>query len=334
VRPERRLVVGLVLGMFLLASCGDGDGPRAGVGVRSISTNVGLGVELQAAAPANTVVRLPQQRGPQEPSSTLPPFDFELPKPSNRPCPAAGPFDFPDIETGVEPEGRPVEGKLPWKLDGTVTTGAGVLTVDTFDERTIRNVEDHPSIPDAFTFEVVQENLIDERQNRGALTTRFRVVPLPAVRQEQVPNDAGKGLFIEAITFEGEDSEGNTVETTTSPVPAVQLIAFPVKDGAVIDSTGTDPATFARLTFRGEVKGKKQVDACGDRVDSWFVDAELVYQYPTGNGQTETIESNYDYGVAPQYGAMLVFEHVEAPKEGPVIRIDARVGRVPSASGG
>lgn len=332
-RRSHRLLGVLGVSLVLLSSCGEGEGPRAGVGVRSINTNVGLGVELEAVAPATVIAQKPPRRL-AKPSSTLPPLEFEIPKPTTRPCPAAGPFDFPDIETGVEPRGRPAEGEYPWKLDGEARTGSGVFEVDIFETRKILNVEDHPSIPGAFTFEEQRDTFIDERQNRVIITTRFRVVPDPAVQHEQVPNDAGKGLFIEGQVTEGKDSEGNDFRQESNFVPAVQLIAFPVKDGTVTNSTGTDPSTAAQLTINGEVKGKKQVDACGDRVDAWFVDAVQNFRYTTENGQTETIETNLDYGVAPQFGGMLVFEHIDQPREGPVFSIDFRVGRVPQQSKG
>ncbi len=331
---SKRLAGLFLVCVFLLSSCGGEDGRRAGVGVRSINTNVGLGVEVQAAAPAAILVPRPL-RSIQEPSATLPPFEFEVPPKTTRPCPEAGPFDFPALDTGVEPQGRPAAGNYDWKLDGTVTTGDGVFTVDVFETRKIHDVQDHPSIPGAFTFVQDQEFLFDARSTRGGtLSIRYRVVPDPAIQQEQLPNDAGKGLFIESFVYSEEDPQGRETRIEFNPVPAIQLLAYPVKDGTAIDSTGTDPATTAQLTVRGIVKGKKQVDACGQRVDSWFIDAEQIFRYTDDrNGQTETLGSNYDYGVAPQYGSMIVFEHIDAPMDGPAVRIDSRVGRVPAQGG-
>ena len=108
------MLVALALGVVLLSSCSSGGEGGAGVGVRSINTNIGLGVELEAAAPANIAPQVPPRRRTLEaPESTLPPFDFDVPKPMNRPCPEAGPFDFPEVETGVVPKGRPQAGSLP-----------------------------------------------------------------------------------------------------------------------------------------------------------------------------------------------------------------------------
>jgi hypothetical protein len=333
VSRHSRWFAALALGFMVLSSCSsEGDGARNGVGVRSINTNVGLGVEVQAASPANVVVR-PRER-PQEPSATIPPLDFELPKPTNKPCPEAGPFDFPELDSGVEPKGRPVAGTYDWKQDGRYTDGFGDFPIDTFDNRKILNVKDHSTIPDAFTFDVQQENFFDSRQSRGVLITHYRVVPQPAVKQEQLPNDAGKGLFIEGHTFIGKDDAGHEFERTNTWSPAVQLLAFPVKDGTAINSTGGDIGAGAQLTVAGVVKGKKQVDACGSRVDSWFINADLTFTTSDNRtGQTETFNMNYDYAVAPQYGGQLVFEHVEAPRDDPVLRVDSRIGRVPEVKG-
>lgn len=326
---KRRLCAALALGLVVLTSCSsDDDGARAGVGVRAINTNVGLGIEIEAAAPANVVVR-PRQR-PIEPNATVPPLDFNLPKPVKKACPEAGPFDFPEFDSGVEPKGRPAPGNYDWKQDGRYTDGFGDFAIDTFDQRKISNVKDHSTIPEAFTFDLSQGNFFDSRRAQGTLITHYRVVPQPAVRQEQLPNDVGKGLFIEGNTFIGEDEDGNEFERTVTWSPAVQLIAFPVKDGTAIDSTGSDLDAGARLTIQGAVKGKKQIDACGSRVDSWFVDANLTYTVSNDRtGQTETYIANYDYAVAPQYGGQPVFEKVEAPRDDPVLRVESRIGRVP-----
>lgn len=345
---RKRIAVLLMLGVVLVTSCSsdDGDGPRAGVGVRAINTNIGLGVELEAAAPANIAVpaRRPGRSIGRGPESTIPPFEFDAPKPVNRACPAAGPFDFPAEETGVVPQGRPKAGPYPWKLDGKVYLGTGVIDVDDFETRTISNVEDHPEIPGAFRYDVSQPNYADTRQGRGLTTTTYRVVPDSAVESEQVASDAGKGMYIEKIAFEGTTQDGEKFSSSITPVPAVQLIGFPVEDGAgnagsaqtgqpITTSSGVDPASGAQVTISGTVKGKKQVDACGDRVDAWFVDATITYRYPNENGQNETYEANYDYGIATQYGSLLVYEHIDAPLEGPVAQIDFRIGEVPERAG-
>ncbi len=330
---RRRSTAFLVLTFALVSSCGTGDdGARTGVGVRSINTNIGLGIEIEQIAPPNTIVQQPRQL--EVPEETIPPFEFEIPKPVNRPCPEAGPFDFPAIETGVDPVGRPKAGTYDWKVDGTYTTGTGVFKIDVFVKRTIRNVRDFDQVPGSFTYEEVQEEIV-EGQQRQTVTTLYRVTPESPINQEQVPSDAGRGLFLERYTVNAKDAQGRDIETTFDPVNAIQLLAFPVKDGATVESSGTDPNGLAELSIRGVVKGHKQVDACGERVDSWFVDAEQIFRYTDGrNGQTQSIRSNFDYAVAPQYGSQFVFVHQEVPVDAPALVIDARIGRVPERTGG
>jgi hypothetical protein len=86
-----------------------------------------------------------------------------------------------------------------------------------------------------------------------------------------------------------------------------------------------------QITIAGQIKNKKQVDACGKRVDSWFVDAtQTVRTTNPETLQTETFEGNYDYSVAPQYGSMLLYERIEAPLEGPIVSVASRIAKVPT----
>lgn len=348
---DRRLWAVLAAGAVLFSSCSGSSGSRPGVGVRSINTDIGLGVEVQLGAPANIVVETATRRRPEQrlPDFTLPPIVQPSPA-AMRPCPEAGPLDFPAIETGTEVRGRPAEGDYPWKIEGSEVGSAGVVEIDEFETRTISEVADDSSGPGAFTYKQRQTFLIDDRgASGGSITTTFRVTPVSPGQTDVTRTDAGRGLFIESIVFEGKDQEGRTITSEFSPVPAVQLIAFPVQDGdgvagatptqagstPIESSSGTDPGSGAQLTVTGKVDGKRQIDACGERVDAWFVDAAYRFTYTDDRtGQTRTLESNYDYGVATQYGAQLVFEKVDAPLDDPVIEIKSRIGQIPEAAGG
>jgi hypothetical protein len=314
------------------------------VGVRSINTDIGLGIDVGAAsAPANTVVRTQPQPGTQQPPAiTVPPFTYATPAPSLRQkCAVAGAFEFPAVEAGVDPKGRPVASNYPWKVDGSIDYGAGPVPVDSFDTRTIKDVGDVSGIPDAFRYTQVQRFLVDQR-SKGELATTYRVVPKSPAQTTRTNSDAGRGIFIESVHFKGKDGSGNAVETTFNPQPPVQLMAFPVIQGSgvagqtpqtgtpITSSTGTDPQTGTSLTITGNVKGKKQVDACGKKVDSWLTTSTQDYSYTDAStGQTQTLESRYDYAFAIQYGSLPVYEHTESPKDGPVLIINNRIGQIP-----
>jgi hypothetical protein len=178
---------------------------------------------------------------------------------------------------------------------------------------------------------------LDERRGAGALETQFRVVPTS--NTGSVPNppapappvsDTGRGVYLVSIVFKTTDDEGRPEEIRFEPSSPLQLLAFPVQNGSEINASGTDPQTGVQVTITGVLKGKKQVDACGDRVDTWFVDADERIRFVDPETlQAETIEADYDYGVAPQFGGLLLYERVIAPKDGPIITLTSRVGKVP-----
>jgi hypothetical protein len=309
------------------------------VRVEEISTNVGLGVEpVLAAAPPNIVVRKPISRPQQTfpPQRTIPPL--EIPEPVRADCPRAGDFDFPALDAGVDPNPRvrPAPGSYKYKLDGKIVTESGEVVVDEFETREITKVEDDTVTDNAFHFTVKQSDLLDERRGTGTIESVYRVVPTG--NTQNVPNppvgpgvsDIGRGVYLVSHIFRGTDDMGKPTVQRFEPSNPLLLLPFPVEDGTAITASGTDPQTGAQVTIDGQIKGKKQIDACGDRVDTWFVDATEKYRYSDPQTlQTQTIEADYDYGVAPQYGGLLLYERVVAPIDGPIITIDSRVGRVP-----
>ena len=340
-RPRRTTVI-LVCLIALVASACSSSKIKRGVRVQDVSTDVGLGVEpVLGPAPGNIVVRQPiprEQLGPIV-YPTLPPLEFETPEPAV--CPRAGDFDFPEKDAGVDPpEGvRPAEGSYKYFLDGRIESDTGAVDVAQFENRVLTDIKDDTAAPGAYTFTVQQAQLLDERVGQGKLITTYRVVPKGNFRS--VPNppapapgvsDTGRGLYLVSIRFLGTDDQGKPFESRFDPSNPLLLMPYPVVQGTDINASGTDPQTGTQVTITGVVKGKKQVDACGDRVDTWLVDAVESYRFSDPNSlQTETIEADYDYGVAPQFGGMILYERVVAPREGPIIQLEARVGAVPKA---
>jgi hypothetical protein len=331
----------LVLLAFVAVSCSN-PGIKRGVRVDEVNTDVGLGVEpVLGAAPPNIVVRQPIPRRQLAPPTfaTLPPFEIPSLEPSD--CPAAGDFDFPEKDAGVDPPEnvRPKEGAYRYHLDGKVVTDTGPVTLDQFETRLITEVQDDTAAPGAYNFKVTQTQLLDEREG-GQIETTYRVVPRGNF--QSVPNpgqglpdvsDTGRGVYLVSIRFRGVDEENKPFESRFEPSNPLLLLPYPVVQGTEINASGTDPQTGSQVSITGVVKGKKQVDACGDRVDTWLIDAVETFRFSDPDTfQTETIEANYDYGVAPQFGGMILFEHIEAPIDGPFITVDARVGKVPEQS--
>jgi hypothetical protein len=340
-QPRRSAALIVALVALVATACASSKITR-GVDVKAVNTDVGLGVEpVLGPAPGNIVVRKPiprEQLGPIV-YPTLPPFEIETPTPAS--CPRAGDFDFPEKDAGVDPppDIRPSEGAYKYFLEGKIESDTGKVDVRQFETRVLSDVKDDTAAPDAYSFTMQQSQLLDERVGYGKLITTYRVVPTGNFRT--VPNppapapgvsDTGRGLYLVSIVFQGVDDEGKPFESRFDPSNPLLLLPYPVVQGTDINASGTDPQTGTQVTITGEVKGKKQVDACGERVDTWLIDAVESYRFSDPDTfQTETIEADYDYGVAPQFGGMILYEKVIAPREGPIIKLEARVGSVPKA---
>jgi hypothetical protein len=338
-----RSLLALAAIALIASSCSAGS-TKTGVKVGKIPTNVGLGIEapLNAAPPNIAIVGdrpVPHQQVQNIVQPTYPPFPTAAPTPKLD-CPVAGPFDFPSEEANPDPDPsiRPAPGDYRYKLDGTVTTDAGPETIDAFETRTIRDVVSDSSSPNAFDYTVSEQQVLDERSSRpGTVDTTYRVAPTGNFAAAPNPpaagvdvTDQGRGVFILKIVFHGYDDQGHPTTSTFQPNSAVQLLQYPVTQGATVSSTGADSSTGSSLQIKGTVAGKKQVDACGHRQDSWLVNAEEIYQYTDPKTlQTNEIDATYNYAIATQYGGWVIYEHTEAPKDNPIIKIDARVGEQP-----
>ena len=329
---SRLLAAAVVLVLFGLAC--SGPDRTQGVAVRNLGTDVGLGVEPTDAGPANVVVR--RARRPSAPDPRAP-EKFTIDAPGTTPlpvrarCPAAGTFDFPKEEAGIAPKGIPAEGVLSWKYEGSVDTEQGTVQVDQILPRLVGNVVFDPAIDGAFRYSITDFTLYDDRANSGGrLETTYLVVPDSPAESDASSRDEGRGMYLASIVFRSMEG-GEQTEQRFEWTPPVLMFPFPAVPGTQIDSTGVNAADGSRLTITGRIERKAQLDACGDRIDSWLVDGDMLFEVTDPETlQRESFESDYDYNIAPQFGSLLVGEHVKAPPgDDPVIDIDARVGEVP-----
>src|SRR5207244_13199533 len=77
------------------------------------------------------------------------------------------------------------------------------------------------------------------------------------------------------------------------PVKAVNLVA-------------TDPLSGSELQNHAKVVKRERVDACGDFVDGWVVEATQTF---SGTAQTAPPRT-YRYIVAPQLGGIIISEEI------------------------
>jgi hypothetical protein len=50
------------------------------------------------------------------------------------------------------------------------------------------------------------------------------------------------------------------------------------------------------------------VDACGTLIDAWLVIAKQTYA-----AGDDSVPSKFHYAIAPHFGGLIVFEHIESP---------------------
>lgn len=291
-RSRRALTAGFLLA--LLAACGSG--PERGVNVKTVATDLVYGI------PPTSVPAPPANLGGTPENSVGVLFSGSVnearrprrtPPPARAPeCPEAPLDKFPDPATSSV-KGKPLAGQYMWRVTGTQDAGAlGRVPLPRSTLRRIENVTTSEAAANMFSFTVVERDL------------RFGSRTIVHTTYEVRPDD---GIFLTKI--EREIQGGDT--STFDPTPDVEILPLPVELGVDVNSVGVDPTTFEVMRIQGAVPKRQRVDACGDPVDSFFVNATQQFVSATG----ETVTRNYDYGVATQLGGMIVYEDVDAPCE-------------------
>lgn len=313
-RPALALLALLALVSTACVSQGD---PK--VAVTKVEADLVFGVKEPEppAGPANTDVDEPLPAEAFEPAEldefgVFDPADDKL---NNLPttsqpigeCPAAPPTAVAEAAADVNVTGMPTQGLYRWQRDGTqkpAGSGPNVpgTKIDTFERRIIRNfVKESPTV---HTYETVQPDI----SGKNVVITTFRV------RTDALNRDStGAGLPVAgprlgepdrgvAITrIETVDSQGNTVSEFTPSTP-VLILPLPVSTNEEYQSVGVDPRTGNSLVHRAHVLARERVDACGEVVDGWAVEAEQTSSDP------EAPVVTYRYLVAPQYGGVIISE--------------------------
>jgi hypothetical protein len=257
--------------------------------------------------------------------------------PTKSVCPPAALTAFPAKEAGPTVEGVPAEGQYRWKRSGTQTVASlpnAKLPVGGFEQRLVRNVV---KVSDTeYTFETVQPELGTNistvstfKVKIGAvaksvtppvappdLTRPTSPVPLPVTPPDEaqptlpkppLPGSVSAGdpeRGISLVKLQRVDAAGNRSELTFSP--GVLYLPLDVVPGEEFNAVGVDPRTGSVLQHQAKVTKRDRVDACGEIVDGWVVEATQTF---TGPGQTAPSRT-YRYIVAPQLGGLIISEEI------------------------
>ena len=237
-------------------------------------------------------------------------------------CPAAALTAFPAETADVAVRGMPREGVYKFKRTISATAGGEAASRSGFEQRVIRNVKP-TSKPYEFTYEVVQP----DNFNPGRFTvTSFRVnnnpaviqsvnqppqtvgvVPVPGAEQIITPPQDEPGIFVDKIS--SLNADGIEVEpfNPLRPLKYLPLDEGILRAGQTFDTIGIDATTGTVIRHQGTVVRKTRVDACGDIVEGWLVEATQTASNDQTTGPVS--ERKYFYNIATQLGSLFIAEN-------------------------
>jgi hypothetical protein len=309
-----------------------------GVHIATIQSSIVFGVQPKkdAVVPPGVIPEgnddLPEQ--PQQPDEVaakpkLPP----LPNVQVS-CPKAREDAFPEKIAGTNSAGQPEQGFYLWKQAGKVSLLGQLIDFNQIGYRYIFDVSPvttthlpagdtvdptKPADLTEFTYRVRRPDLLRDPSGFGAYfidTYKVRQSPLvvsqyPPVQPSQLPVTAVAGgdpeRGVSLIRSERYSGRSTSPESVFAPQPGVLMMPLPIVTGQAFEGAGVDPETGVTMIVRGVVGGHKEVDACGSMVQGWEIPANVSLADRADN-QTET---SYTYYVAPQYGGMFIYEHLE-----------------------
>jgi len=295
--------------------------PQSGVSLKALTADLVFGIPpvAEPATPSNFGDTLVEEGlGVISVGSKKPKFD-PTPEPQGGDCPEAPSTSFPEAAT-TSVASVPLVGGYRWVVSGSEeVSGIGTVGKGPYTQRSVSDVRKIG--PQSFEFTVQEAEL---RFGSSTVVKNFYRV---AQDGDETLED---GIYLIKVVRELPSGAKNTF----LPTPPVQILPLPVGVGAdgnpvpsggEIDSVGVDQ-TFGKLEVlrhRGTVLPRQRIDACGEIIDSWFVDGDQEFTSTKGDSYTR----NYDYNVATQLGGLIIAEKIESPTVSPKLFLTSRIGQ-------
>ena len=316
----RKRNLSLLLVMMVTGLSGCLKIPPSGVSVKSATADLVFGVP-----PVVEDVLPPGFEEPPAQFFTSPPPTKKVVNPTPTPkvdkCPTASDQTFPELEATTEVVGHPRAGLYTWKWAGRHKNPVNgeESPFGPFIIRALGNVTPGDSLN--FEFSTLEyEFNVDSRTQQvtfAVVVQTFKVVQT---------GSEDHGIFLERVAR--HDNEEDTTPQVFRPEPPVLLSELPIKVPMEINSAGVDPETLAALTVKGQIKGRKRLDACGTVLDSWYFETEEQFTSATG----ANFVRKFNYAIVPQFGGPIAYEYDEAPpaqaNQEPVIKYESNVGYI------
>lgn len=316
-RSKRTLAI-LPLCALLAGACVKPDAP--GIKVNPIEASLVFGIKEKPPAAPSTPFDPPSF----DEGASFDDFEFEPVEPPPdltvvvKPqefCPKAPPTASVKTPTEVDITGDPLQGIARWKVDGYVEDEAGnrINATRRYEGRIVRNFREVP--PDAdprysagdkvHTFEMVNPAIGGGLVIRTfeIRTTSLQNRPGAPAGPVQPPTvgQPERGVALKKIEY--VDTTGSLIGQTWSPPSGLLMLPLPVTSGESFQSSAVDPKDGRTITINAAVQFRSRIDACGDLVDGWLVEAEM---YDTRQSTAEL--TKWSFIIATQFGGQMISE--------------------------
>jgi hypothetical protein len=308
----------LLLAVVLAGCAGKGD---PGVGVKGLDADIAFGIKRPDNTDKTTVADVVNEQVDTSIGANtevaIEPIGPEGKKrlgPALRPsvsCPKAGPAAFPEAPASAEVAGPPQSGTYRWKRGGTydLTSLPGqIFPYSGFEQRLITDVkrvseatnpaDGKPNL--TFTYNTTEpisgttSTFIRSYQVRTNVEGQREVNVQTGPRARAGAPD--RGLVLTAVAEQGPRGANDRTETIYSP--GLLLLPLPVSPGEDFASVAV-ATKGGSLQLQGKVIGKERIDACGEIIEGWKVDATITDENNQVRQET--------YFVATQLGAVIIY---------------------------
>jgi hypothetical protein len=234
------------------------------------------------------------------------------------------------------PPGPPASATYTYRVKGSVTVAGHVRALPSALTRDVANI--HPDPPAAYLFDA-----FDSMDSETAVTS-YRLVPdWYPVRPPTSTLDVAEGTV---QTQTGQQAPGSPVGSREQPglyivrlaasdpglrlpEPGIKLVEFPVAAGAAFTTAATDGVTTVSYTSTVNPVPAR-VDACGVLLDIYRVDVVGEITKSTSQDGYVRAQFNASYGVATQFGALVVWEKVDITSADVSRTLEATINQEPA----
>lgn len=295
----------------------------ADVKITALDAELVFGVKKKDSAPTPPEAPSP----PVDPSGLEPfgfrPNNFDLPL-FNEPTVSACPSEFtkanPDRDADVVVTGDLAEGGYTFR--GTFVREMNTGPVASPLPNEVRTVKNYKRVVngagegvDLITYDYIQpfgaHFLKSSIQVKALRANGASVRPPTENIYEQTPRvraDPEAGVAIKRTEL--IDAKGNRVADAQNFDPESGLLLLPLPvESSDFTSTAVDRSTGRTVLNQAGVKARERINACGEPVDGWYVDAFIaVSQRDDPAARDQNNQYRWQMVVAPQYAGLIIGE--------------------------